>query len=84
VTLWYQSYSWLVTRSSSQQGCANGDGGPLTVTFCGVAVAIGGNGVANGASGSLKFNGKLKLGGTSGSQNGSFTVPLTGTLTVKA
>ena len=55
----------------------------MTVTFHGVAVAIGGHGVANGASGSLKFSGKLKLGGTSGSQDGSFTVTLSGTLTVK-
>jgi hypothetical protein len=46
-------------------------------------VATGGNGKANGATGSLKFSGSLKLGGTSGSQDGSFTVTLSGTLTVK-
>jgi hypothetical protein len=56
----------------------------VTVTFRGVAVATGGVGAASGASGSLKFKGTLKLGGTSGSQDGSFTVALSGTLTVKA
>ena len=75
---------FTVIRSSSQQGCANGDSGPVTVTFHGVAKAIGGLGAAKGASGSLKFKGTLKLGGTSGSQNGSFTVTLSGTLSVKA
>jgi hypothetical protein len=75
--------TFTVTRSSSQQGCANGESGPVTVTFHGVAVATGGNGKANGATGSLKFSGSLKLGGTSGSQDGSFTVTLSGTLTVK-
>ena len=75
---------FTVTRSSSQQGCANGDSGPVTVTFHGVAVATGGAGAANGAMGSLKFKGTLKLGGTSGSQDGSFTVTLSGTLSVKA
>jgi len=75
---------FTVTRSSSQQGCANGDSGPVTVTFHGVAVATGGVGAADGASGSLKFKGTLKLGGTSGSQDGSFTVTLSGTLAVKA
>ena len=75
---------FTVTRSSSQQGCANGESGPVTVTFHGVAVATGGQGKANGASGSLKFKGTLKLGGTSGSQDGSFTVTLSGTLSVKA
>jgi hypothetical protein len=75
---------FTVTRSSSQQGCANSESGPVTVTFSGVAVATGGVGAASGASGSLKFKGTLKLGGTSGSQDGSFTVALSGTLTVKA
>ncbi|MGO8860822.1 MAG: hypothetical protein ACLP1E_06305 [Acidimicrobiales bacterium] len=75
---------FTVTRSSSQQGCANGDSGPVTVTFHGVAMATGGVGAASGASGSLKFKGTLKLGGTSGSQDGSFTVTLSGTLSVKA
>ena len=75
---------FTVIRSSSQQGCANGDSGPVTVTFHGVAVATGGVGAAKGASGSLKFKGTLKLGGTSGSQDGSFTVTLSGTLSVKA
>ena len=67
---------FTVTRSSSQQGCSNGESGPVTAT--------GGGGAASGASGSLKFKGTLKLGGTSGSQDGSFTVALSGTLTVKA
>ncbi|MGD0287275.1 MAG: hypothetical protein ABSC31_13015 [Acidimicrobiales bacterium] len=75
---------FTVTRSSSQQGCSNGESGPVTITFHGVAVATGGIGAAKGASGSLKFKGTLKLGGTSGSQDGSFTVALSGTLTVKA
>jgi len=75
---------FTVTQSSSQQGCANGESGPVTVTFHGVAVATGGKGKGNGAAGSLKFHGSLKLGGTSGSQDGSFTVTLSGTLTVKA
>ena len=34
---------FTVTRSSSQQGCANGESGPVTVTFHGVAVATGGH-----------------------------------------
>ncbi len=75
---------FTVTQSSSQQGCANGESGPVTVTFHGVAVATGGKGKANGAAGSLKFHGSLKLGGTSGSQDGSFTVTLSGTLRVKS
>lgn len=75
--------SFTVTESSAQQGCANGESGPVTVTFHGVAVATGGSGKASGASGSLKFSGTLKLGGTSGSQSGSFKVTLNGHLKVK-
>ena len=66
--------TFIVTQSSSQQGCSNGDSGPVTVTFHGVTKATGGTGTAKGASGSLKFSGTLHLGGTSGSQSGSFTV----------
>ncbi len=75
--------TFTVTRSSAQQGCSNGESGPITVTFHGVAVATGGTGKASKASGSLKFSGTLKLGGTSGSQSGSFKVTLNGHLKVK-
>ncbi len=68
------------TKSS---GCSSGESGPVTVTFTGLAVVTGGAGKARGAAGSLKFNGTLKLGGTSGSQNGSYAVVLSGKLTVK-
>ncbi len=74
--------TFVISRSMSQ-GCSNGSSGPVTVTFKGVAKATGGSGDATGASGSLKFSGTLKLGGTSGAQNGSFTVTLGGTLSVR-
>jgi hypothetical protein len=69
--------------SSTAQGCSSGESGPITVTFHGAAKAIGGTGRAKGATGTLRFNGKLQLGGTSGSQTGTYTVKLTGALTVK-
>jgi hypothetical protein len=84
ITAGANKLSFKVTQSSSQKGCANGYSGPVTVTFHGVAVATGGSGKGNGAAGSLKFSGTLHLGGTSGSQNGSFTVNLSGKLTVKS
>jgi hypothetical protein len=68
---------------SKSSGCSSGQSGPVTVTFTGLAVVTGGSGKAGGASGNLKFNGSLKLGGTSGSQNGSYTVALTGNLKIK-
>jgi len=68
---------------TKSQGCSSGESGPVTVTFSGLAVVTGGSGKAGGASGSLKFNGALKLGGTSGSQNGSYTVALKGNLKIK-
>jgi len=74
---------FVVVESSAQQGCSSGESGPVTITFHGVAKATGGSGKANSASGSLKFKGSLKLGGTSGSESGSFTVSLSGKLTVK-
>jgi len=70
-----------VTKSTST-GCSNGESGPVTVTFNGVAKATGGTGKTTGAKGNLKFKGTLKLGGTSGSQQGTFTVSLTGKLSV--
>jgi hypothetical protein len=75
--------TFVVVKSSSQQGCSSGESGAVTIAFHGVTKATGGTGKANGASGSLKFKGSLKLGGTSGSQSGSFTVSLSGKLTVK-
>lgn len=68
---------------SKSSGCSSGESAPITVTFNGVAVATGGTGKASGASGSLKFSGTLKLAGTSGTQNGPYTVALSGKLTVK-
>ena len=73
----------LIVTQSTAQGCSSGQSGPVTVTFHGVAKATGGTGKAKGAAGTLKFNGTLKLGSTSGSQNGPFSVTLTGKLTVK-
>ena len=73
----------LTITESKSQGCSSGESGPVTVTFKGVAVATGGTGAAAGARGTLKFTGTLKLGGTSGSQNGPYTVSLTGKLKVK-
>jgi hypothetical protein len=84
ITAGANKISFTVTQSSSQKGCANGYSGPVTVSFHGVAVATGGSGKGSGAAGSLKFSGTLHLGGTSGSQNGSFTVNLSGKLTVKS
>jgi hypothetical protein len=75
---------FVVTQSGSQQGCSSGESGKVTITFHGVAKASAGSGKANGASGTLKFTGTLHLGGTSGSQSGSFTVSLSGKLTVKS
>lgn len=71
-----------VTQSKSS-GCSSGESGPVTVSFSGVAVATGGTGATSGASGTIKFKGTLKLLGTSGSENGPYTVTLTGKLTVK-
>jgi hypothetical protein len=76
--------TFVVVTSSSQQGCSSGESGAVTITFHGVTKATGGAGKGSGASGSLKFKGSLKLGGTSGSQSGAFTVTLTGKLTVKS
>ena len=76
--------TFAVTQSSSQQGCSSGESGKVTITFHGVTKATGGSGKAIGAAGSLKFSGTLHLGGTSGSQSGSFSVSLTGKLTVKS
>ena len=76
--------TFTVTESSAQQGCSNGESGPITVTFHGTAKATGGSGKANGAGGTLKFSGTLHLGGTSGSQTGNFKVSLSGKLTVKS
>jgi hypothetical protein len=73
----------VVTKSTTTQGCSNGESGPVTVTFQGVAKATGGTGKTKAASGSLKFHGTLQLGNTSGAQTGSFSVTLTGKLSVK-
>jgi hypothetical protein len=73
----------LKVLESKSSGCSSGESGPVTVTFTGLAQVTGGTAKAKGASGSLKFNGSLKLGGTSGSQNGSYTVVLSGKLTLK-
>jgi len=72
----------LTVAKSTASGCSNGESGPITVTFKGVAKATGGSGKTKGAAGSIKFSGSLKLANTSGSQNGPFTVALTGKLTV--
>ncbi len=73
---------FLVTSSTSQ-GCSSGESGPVTVTFKGIAKATGGTGRARGVSGSLVFKGSLKLGSTSGSQKGDFTVTVSGHLALK-
>jgi len=73
----------LTVTDSKSQGCSSGQSGPVKVTFQGVAVAEGGTGTASGATGSLDFKGTLNLTNTSGSQNGPYTVTLTGSLTVK-
>lgn len=73
---------FLVTSSSSQ-GCSNGESGPITVTFKGIARATGGTGKAKGISGSLTFKGSLHLGNTTGSQKGAFTVAVTGHLVLE-
>ncbi|MHB1974731.1 MAG: hypothetical protein ACYCR4_10695 [Acidimicrobiales bacterium] len=73
---------FLVTSSTSQ-GCSSGESGPVTVTFKGIAKATGGTGKARGVSGSLVFKGSLKLGNTSGSQKGDFTVTVSGHLALK-
>lgn len=75
--------TFVVTQSASQQGCSSGESGPVTISFHGVAKATGGGGKGAGASGTLKFNGTLKLGGTSGAQTGTFNVSLSGKLSVK-
>ena len=70
-----------VVRSKSS-GCSSGQSGPVTVSFNGVAVVTSGTGAAKGAKGDLKFNGTLALGGTSGSQVGTYKVALSGKLTL--
>ena len=52
------------------------------MTFSGTAKATGGTGATKGAKGALKFKGTLDLKGTSGSQNGTYIVTLTGNLSV--
>jgi hypothetical protein len=73
----------LTVTESKSSGCSSGESGPITVTFQGVAVATGGTGTASGATGSLNFKGKLSLANTSGTQNGPYTVTLSGKLKVK-
>lgn len=70
----------FTVANSTSKGCSSGESGPVTVSFKGIAKATGGTGKDKGASGSLVFKGTLKLGGTSGSQSGSFTVTLHGRL----
>jgi hypothetical protein len=72
----------LLVVQSSTQGCSSGQSGPVTVTFSGTAKATGGTGATKGAKGALKFKGTLDLKGTSGSQNGTYSVTLTGKLSV--
>jgi hypothetical protein len=72
----------LTVTQSKSSGCSSGESGPVTVTFHGVAVATGGTGAAKGAKGTLKFSGSLKIGGTTGAENGPYNVSLSGTLTV--
>jgi len=74
----------MTVIESKSTGCSSGQSGPVTVTFTGVAVAKGGTGTAKGATGSLNFKGTLNLAGTSGSQDGHYTVTLTGKLKVVA
>jgi hypothetical protein len=69
--------------SSTATGCSSGESGPVTVTFHGTARATGGTGSAKGASGSLRFSGSLKLANTSGTQSGTFTVTMSGKLSIK-
>ena len=52
----------LKVVESKSSGCSSGESGPVTVTFTGLAQVTGGTAKASGASGSLKFNGTLKLG----------------------
>lgn len=73
----------FAVANSTSKGCSSGESGPVTVTFKGVAKAIGGTGKDKGASGSLVFAGTMKLGGTSGSQSGTFTVTLHGRLSFR-
>jgi len=72
----------LIVVQSSTQGCSSGESGPVIVTFSGTAKATGGTGATKGAKGALKFKGTLDLKGTSGSQNGTYSVTLTGNLSV--
>ncbi|MGD0809026.1 MAG: hypothetical protein ABSA91_04865 [Acidimicrobiales bacterium] len=72
----------LFVVKSSTSGCSSGESGPVTVTFSGTAKATGGTGATKGAEGALKFKGTLDLKGTSGSQNGTYSVTLTGNLSV--
>ena len=72
----------LLIIKSTAQGCSSGESGPVTVTFSGTVKATGGTGAAKGAKGDLKFKGTLALKGTSGTQNGTYSVTLTGKLSV--
>lgn len=73
----------LVVTSSTSSGCSSGESGPVSVAFHGVAVVKSGTGPLAGASGSWKFKGNLKIGGTSGSQNGPYSVSLSGKLDLR-
>ena len=75
--------TFIVSKSTSK-GCSSGESGPVTVSFNGTAKATSGTGKAKGAIGTLRFTGTLKLAGTTGSQNGTYSVTLTGKLKVKA
>jgi hypothetical protein len=71
-----------VAKSAASQACANSETAPVKVSIKGVAKVTGGSGATKGATGSLKFTGSLNLAGTSGAQNGPFSVVLTGKIKV--
>lgn len=70
-----------VTMSSSK-GCSNAKSGPITVAVTGKAKVNSGTGTVTGAKGNLAFTGTVKLGDTTGTQNGTFTGKVSGKLTV--
>lgn len=72
----------LVVTQSKSTGCSSGESGPITVKFHGTAVVKSGTGKAKGAKGTLGFSGVLDLGGTSGAQDGPYTVKITGHLSL--
>lgn len=69
-------------NATKSQGCSSGQSGPVTVTVTGTAKITSGSGTAAGAKGTLKYKGTMDLKDTTGSQTGTFSGTVSGSVTV--